>query len=92
MTWAQFLRTNGVERKDVEQMLADGLPNDVAKFLRGTVMHEFGHALGLAHTNNTADIMHQYVECNMVITDEIKSTLAELYSDKVDEYVDFHFA
>ena len=54
-------------------------------------MHEFGHALGLAHANNTQDIMHQYVECNMVITDEIKSTLAELYSDKVDKYVEFYF-
>lgn len=50
-------------------------------------LHEFGHILGFAHTDDTKSIMYQYEDCSEVITDEIKNSLAELYSNKADEYL-----
>lgn len=40
MTWAEFLKTTGATREDVEKMLAADLPYDVAAFLN-TVVREW---------------------------------------------------
>jgi len=52
-------------------------------------IHEFGHMLGLAHSENENNVMHQYEECDQVITNEIKYTLEQLYSEFVDDYVEY---
>jgi hypothetical protein len=56
---------------------SDGLPQ-TAKALRAVALHEFGHALGLGHTNDARNIMAPWVEV-AELSDADRNTALLLY-------------
>lgn len=52
-------------------------------------IHEFGHILSLNHTTDETDIMYPYEDCSQTIKPETKDTLQKLYSDEVNNYVEY---
>jgi len=56
---------------------------------RATALHELGHIVGLAHSSDAKDIMFTFAECDRSITDEIKQTLANIYS--IEALPDLYF-
>lgn len=73
--------------------IISGAEFDVYSTSRGCIrpiryIHELGHALGFDHTNDTQSVMYQYEDCNEIITEEMKNSLSELYSEKADKYLE----
>ena len=51
--------------------------------IAGIIRHEFGHALGLGHSNDQEDLMYQVIQTNFpFISDCDISTLSDLYEGK----------
>ena len=44
-------------------------PDDYWKFRRSLIIHEFGHALGLGHSDDPSDLMYPAFECQDVFGD-----------------------
>lgn len=51
-------------------------------------IHEFGHILGLNHTQDDTDIMYPYEGCSQLIKPDTIGILEKLYSSEVNEYVE----
>ena len=49
--------------------------------IESIVRHEFGHALGLPHTSNPEDLMHDTIKINSYISECDINTLKKLYND-----------
>lgn len=52
-------------------------------------IHEFGHILGLNHTDDKTDIMYPYEDCSLELKQETIDSLEKLYAKEIDDYVGY---
>lgn len=74
-TNGQFLY--GIANREIV-ILYDSLIEDEAQYI-STVTHEFGHALGLHHSNEEGSIMRAFIEPNLEIIENDLEGITELY-------------
>ncbi len=56
------------------------------------IIHEFGHVLGLDHSTDENNVMYQHEICSSVVTQDIKDTFQNLYSNSTNEKLESFYS